>query len=187
MPVAHFGECACQRLGLRRIDPNDESQLGRPLLDIMSEHRLDFHSTFRRLTYFRPSWVQLTNSDVQKQLDDYVTTILALSPESEMMNKTKAADDVKHWLDRYALRIVDEREEWSDSADIDIEREKTMRAANPRFVLRQWVLEELIQRVEADEENGRRALAKAMKVSVSVGFRLEFLRSPGTLDGHVAV
>ena len=46
-----------QRLGLRRRDSNDEKKITRPLLNLMEEHHLDFHSTFRLLATFRPSFL----------------------------------------------------------------------------------------------------------------------------------
>lgn len=85
----------------------------------------------------------------------------------------------KDWLEKYAARIESEREEWitaspegdwewvsaSSDSDWQGQREKEARLANPRFVLRQWVLEEVIAKVEADRQNGRHVLAKVMQVS----------------------
>ena len=48
--------------------------------------------------------------------------------------------------------------------DVFENRENEMCRVNPRFVLRQWVLEEIIQRVE-DPASGKRALAKILEVS----------------------
>lgn len=161
-------DTSTQRLALRRLDPDDESRLARPLLEIMSEHKLDFHSTFRRLAYFRPSWVQSTGetngSAPDGVLDEYISSLLALTPESETMDKAKATDDWKNWLERYASRIHSERSEWG-GADFDAEREKACRAANPRFVLRQWVLEEVIKKVEENADTGKRVLRKVLQVS----------------------
>ena len=39
-----------------------------------------------------------------------------------------------------------------------------MRLVNPRFVLRQWLLEEVIRRVERDSTSGKRVLAKVLHV-----------------------
>ena len=76
----------------------------------------------------------------------------------------------KNWLEKYAARIESEKEEWvgaSESSEGDwlALREEEARLANPRFVLRQWVLEEVIAKVEADAQNGRHVLAKVMQVS----------------------
>jgi uncharacterized protein YdiU (UPF0061 family) len=74
----------------------------------------------------------------------------------------------KDWLEKYAARIESEKEEWvgaSSDGDWQAQREKDARLANPRFVLRQWVLEEVIAKVETDAKNGRSVLAKVMQVS----------------------
>jgi len=74
----------------------------------------------------------------------------------------------KDWLEKYATRIESENEEWasaSSGGDWQAQREKDARLANPRFILRQWVLEEVIAKVEADAQNGRCVLAKVMQVS----------------------
>ena len=55
-----------QRLGLRRIDKDNESKFARPLLTIMQDHQLDFHGTFRRLCFFKPS---IASSDVSAAAD----------------------------------------------------------------------------------------------------------------------
>lgn len=167
--------CA-QRLGLRRVDNDDESKLVQPLLDIMYEHKFDFHSTFRRLSYFRATWVQSTsavsadaNADANKgALDDYVASLLALTPDSELLDKTRASDDWKQWLEKYASRTHSERAEWGDDDDVDAVRTKEMRGANPRFVLRQWVLEEVIKKVEQDTRTGKRVLRKVLQVSLGL-------------------
>ena len=56
-----------------------------------------------------------------------------------------------------------ERGEWS-SNDVDDQREKAAKSANPRFILRQWVLEEVIRKVERDADSGKRLLGKVLKV-----------------------
>lgn len=76
----------------------------------------------------------------------------------------------KDWLEKYAARIESEEGEWewvsaSSDGDWQARREKEARLANPRFVLRQWVLEEVIAKVEADAQNGSCVLAKVMQVS----------------------
>ncbi|KAF8964388.1 hypothetical protein BDZ97DRAFT_904592 [Flammula alnicola] len=46
-----------KRLGLRRQDTSDESRFFKPLLELMEQQNLDFHSTFRTLSFFKPSSV----------------------------------------------------------------------------------------------------------------------------------
>lgn len=157
-----------KRLGLRLYEPTDESKLSRPLSDLMADHRLDFHGTFRRLAYFHPSMADATGEDgATPALDTFVESLLALTPEPEMVDKFKAKADFRTWLQTYAERIQSERVEWEPEGDVDAARERAMRAANPRFVLRQWVLEEVIKKVETNADVGKRVLAKVLKMACS--------------------
>jgi len=48
---------------------------------------------------------------------------------------------------------------------MDAERAKAAKAVNPRFVLRQWLLEEVIAKVERDVDSGKRVLAKVLQMA----------------------
>ena len=67
-------------------------------------------------------------------------------------------------LFRSADRIDSEALEWVAEPDYDAARERAVKAANPRFVLRQWLLEEVIKKVETDPTTGKRVLAKVLEV-----------------------
>lgn len=164
-----------QRLGLRREDPTDESKLFNPLLGLMESSQLDFHSTFRTLSTFKPSLLSqedtspnLTSSEetpVSITLHRFITNILSATPEPQRIDGA-ATGEWRSWLEHYATRIKNEEAEWTTaSSDIDSEREQEMKSVNPRFVLRQWVLEEVIGKVERDPDSGKRVLAKVMHVS----------------------
>ena len=178
-------ETCLQRLGLRRQDPTDESKLFKPLLGLMESSQLDFHSTFRTLSSFKPSLLALpqdpsSNSTNSKEspisiaLHEFITNILSATPEPQRLDYGAVTGEWLGWLERYATRIKDEEAEWtaavSTDIDIDNEREQEMKNVNPRFVLRQWVLEEVIGKVERDSDSGKRVLAKVMHVS----YRLDF-------------
>ncbi|KIP04387.1 hypothetical protein PHLGIDRAFT_120748 [Phlebiopsis gigantea 11061_1 CR5-6] len=157
-----------KRLALRRVDSQDEGKLSRPLLDLMADHSLDFHSTFRRLAYFRPSMAQPaegTETDSNPALDEYVKSLLTLTLEPQMVDAVSATAAWKSWLKAYAARIESEKGDWAGESDVDAARERAARAANPRFVLRQWVLEEVIKKVEEDMDNGKRILAKVLQMA----------------------
>ncbi|KZT18291.1 UPF0061-domain-containing protein [Neolentinus lepideus HHB14362 ss-1] len=159
-----YGRIMHKRLALGRYDSSDESQLCRPLLDIMDEHKLDFHGTFRLLSTFRPSLLDSAPSlSPGSALDKLVSSIFNLSPESDRIDKEKATKDWVEWLTKYSERIQSERDQWG--ADMDKEREDAAKAANPRFVLRQWVLEEVIKKVGQDANSGKRVLAKVLKMA----------------------
>lgn len=84
----------------------------------------------------------------------------------------KAVQEVEGWLTIYAARINDEAEiaAWkSEGEEWEGKRKQAMEGANPRFVLRQWVLEELIAELEETGvkgiTEGRAKLARVLDVS----------------------
>ena len=127
----------------------------------MEEHKLDFHGTFRKLSFFRPSLLHDPNST---QLDIFISDFLSFSPEADHAKATKS---LLNWLHTYSERILSERDLWKDEGDVDLARENAAKRANPRFVLRQWVLEEVIKKVEKDAESGKRVLGKILQVGAS--------------------
>jgi len=153
-----------QRLGLRRQDPTDETKITRPLLDLLERYEVDFHSTFRTLSAFKPSLIKDSSlSEPSGDLISFANKILEVSP-SPKVNDPEALKDLINWLHCYAQRIETEREDWKEGEDIDVFREKEMKSVNPRFVLRQWLLEEVIEKVERDPQSGKRLLAMVMHV-----------------------
>lgn len=139
------------------------------MLELMQRHELDFHSTFRKLSSFAPS---ILSSDSEA----LATFLQELTPETQACTvpsvRQSVMDDWKKWLKGYTARIESDAVEWASEGDSWMEkRREAMHGANPRFVLRQWVLEEVIKKVEGDWETGRRVLAKVLEVrahSVSV-------------------
>lgn len=100
-------------------------------------------------------------------LDTFIDTLLRFTSIDDKPQQDAASQQWKSWLGKYATRIEREKEEWvnvSSESHWQTQREKDSRLANPRFVLRQWVLEEVIAKVEADAKNGRHVLAKVMQV-----------------------
>lgn len=138
-------------------------KITRPLLDLLERYDLDFHSTFRTLSNFKPSLIEDVPAPSQ-DLQRFVNKILEVSP-SPKVNDSAAMQDFISWLRGYAERIKSEREYWEEAEDIDVSRENEMKSVNPRFVLRQWLLEEVIEKVEKDSQSGKRVLAKVMHVS----------------------
>jgi uncharacterized protein YdiU (UPF0061 family) len=123
------------------------------------------------LCSFKPSLVKgiKKNEPSQDPTTAFVNKILGVSPNPNT-NDPEATEDLVKWLEAYAQRIESEKEEWSEVEDIDSARQKEMKSVNPRFVLRQWLLEEVIGRVEGDVEKGKRVLTKVMQVSLCFPF-----------------
>jgi uncharacterized protein YdiU (UPF0061 family) len=100
---------------------------------------------------------------------------------------TDAIKDFTPYLTRFAERISrrDEVDAWTaaalspnergvevpEGAEWESKREVEMLRHNPKFVLRQWVLEELIAKLEETGvdriEEGRRELARVLDVGLS--------------------
>lgn len=151
-----------QRLGLRKADDSDLDKLVNPLLNLMQRHELDFHSTFRKLSSFAPSLLSSTSEVLATFLQELTPETLACQVPSV---RQAAMDDWKKWLGAYRTRIESDEDEWAPEGDMWLEkRRQAMLGANPRFILRQWVLEEVIMKVEKDWKTGRRVLAKVLEV-----------------------
>ncbi|KAJ2922850.1 hypothetical protein H1R20_g14234, partial [Candolleomyces eurysporus] len=167
-----YGHLLRKRLGLRRADSTDERTLFKPLLNIMETHKLDFHSTFRTLSSFKAGW--LTDSGTDNPSPDlvaFIDRLLTLTSEPERLDSEAAKREWHQWLDAYAKRIRGEHGQaaelgWNaDFEKMEEERQTAVKAANPRFVLRQWVLEDVIKRVERDSDTGKRVLAKVLHMA----------------------
>ncbi|KAF7312157.1 hypothetical protein MIND_00228300 [Mycena indigotica] len=163
-----YGRLMRKRLALRRVEQADEATLVRPLLDLMAKHKLDFHATFRALAAFRPSIISVPSSridGINPSLDAFVNLLLEQVPNPTGLERAQAYRDVAAWLQLYGQRIERETDAWG--REIDAERLQAARAANPRFVLRQWVLQEVIKKVEDDPIRGRRILAKVFQMATN--------------------
>lgn len=138
-------------------------------MNLLQTHKLDFHSTFRTLCSFRPS---LLASESEAGLKGFVASLVNNSHEAHT-DDVDFTRDWCAWLAKYAERVENEMDSGAWAAGENGEqkdklwekREKEMRRANPRFILRQWVLEEIIKRVQDDIPTGQRALAKVHEVS----------------------
>lgn len=156
-----------RRLALRRVNPSDTTTIVQALLEIMENQGLDFHGTFRKLAFFRPDMLKGDDTDDTTILEAFIAGLLSGTPVPERLATGKATEEWLRWLNQYATRIESERTgpEWASEADFDEARKQAALAANPRFVLKQCVLEEVIKKVEADPDNGKHVLAKVMKMA----------------------
>ncbi|KAI0058214.1 UPF0061-domain-containing protein [Artomyces pyxidatus] len=159
---AKYAETMRKRLGLRHPKDDDDTMLFRPLLALLADHKLDFHLTLRHLCAFRPA---LLASNAEPALEDFLNTLFGYTSTPEWLQRDTATQAWLAWLEKYGARIEGEREAGADADAWDREREVAARAANPRFVLRQWLLEEVIAKVEADAVSGRRVLGKVMQMA----------------------
>lgn len=156
-----------KRLGLRLKIDNDQSMIFQPLFDLMERQRLDFHGTFRRLSAFRRGMMKDSESGGKTgELGVFIDDLLQGMSEPNCSDDDHERGQWVQWLEKYANRIELDASQWVVEPDYEAARERAMKAANPRFVLRQWVLEEVIKKVETDPSTGRRVLAKVLEVSL---------------------
>ena len=75
-------------------------------------------------------------------------------------SEDEARTRLARWLEKYRLRVVEDWEEGNDEA-----RFAAMKAVNPKFIPRSWVLDELIERVEKKGE--REVLDRVMHMALN--------------------
>lgn len=151
-----------QRFGLKTTRDNDNRETVFDFLTLLHAHSMDFHASFRLLSTFDPSKVdqpKYSRIFAANMIADVTINLPADAVE-------QAVTETQHWLDLYAQRVLAEEAIWEGDWT---KRREAMQSANPRFVLRQWVLEELIADLEkAGMENiqeARRKLARVLDVS----------------------
>lgn len=133
-----------KRLGLVTQKDTDHRDLIKPLLDIFSDGSLDLNQTFRGL------------GDIalfaEEKLDDGALTneVKDFYPTKASSMAMSMADDNRRllvkWLHTYHARLQEE-----GNTD-DAARKARMDAVNPKFVLKNWILQEVIERVERDRD-----------------------------------
>ncbi len=104
------------RLGLQGVDANDQALVDQ-LLAIWTEQRIDHNRFLRALAEWQPG------------IEAPWQAVLAFCSNPEAMSA---------WLERYALRVEQE------AASVPIRRQQ-MRSVNPRFILRNYMAEEVIR------------------------------------------
>ena len=111
------------------------------MLTIMQDQENDFNSTFRIIA---------ANTDINV----ISKKILSVRPVTEFLQST-AGDAWKNWLNKLHGRVQDEIEKglWGNVEDPWKARSEYMLKFNPRFILRQWVLEEAISKLEANDRS----------------------------------
>ncbi|KAJ9165023.1 UPF0061-domain-containing protein [Coniochaeta hoffmannii] len=132
------------RLGLKTFKESDFDELFSSLLDTMEELELDFNLFYRRLSGLKTAEIA-TESD---RLDKagrffYKEGVTGKADEPEARQKVAA------WLEKWRLRVL---EDWGEGEEAEEARVEAMKAVNPNFIPRGWVLDEVIRRVEKEGE-----------------------------------
>lgn len=133
--LAEYRRVLGLKLGLRDVQPGDMESLLTPLLELLGAVELDYHHFFRRLSHMPV----LAGTPEQKL--EWAGTFLQQDGAHGGLEKEVALEMITDWLQLYVDRLRTE----------DVPEEDRMRAmavVNPNFVPRNWVLEEIIARVE---------------------------------------
>ena len=157
------------RLGLKTQHATDFDTLFSPLLDTLETHSLDFHLFFRRLSTLPLSAITTTSAAHSAASRFFYKDSLPTSSSSSSFppssfsssSSDEARTALASWLTTWRERITSD---WGTSASSEAERVAAMKAINPNFVPRGWILDELIRRVEKGGE--RDVLKRAMQMAL---------------------
>lgn len=152
--LAEYKRLMTARLGLKTQKDDDFEALFSELLDFLQAYELDFHHAFRRLSGFK-----LAELDTHEARKDVAGRFFRKNeaPRQEADSRERIAK----WLEKWAARV---KEDWGEGADAETQRQEAMRAVNPNFVPRSWILDELIDRVE--KKGDRDILPQIMKLNL---------------------
>ncbi|KAJ5726512.1 uncharacterized protein N7483_007869 [Penicillium malachiteum] len=145
-----------QRLGLKTQVESDFQDLFSEMLDTLEALELDFNHFFRRL-----SGLSLSELETQEQR----ATAAAVFFHAEGFGgigytDATAKDRIAKWLEKWRGRVL---EDWGTGHDE--ERQAAMKAVNPNFIPRGWILDEVIERVE--HKGDRDILGRVMQMSLN--------------------
>jgi serine/tyrosine/threonine adenylyltransferase len=137
--MSEYRRLMTARLGLKTQKESDFDKLFSDLLDTMEALELDFNHFFRRLSSVKVG--EISSEDSRKEIASRFFHSEGVTGLNE--DEASGREKVGKWLEAWRQRIV---EDWVESADA--EREAAMKAVNPNFVPRGWLLDEVIERVE---------------------------------------
>lgn len=141
---AEYKRLFTARLGLKTFKESDFDELFSGLLDTMEELELDFNLFFRRLSTLRTAEITAKSDRLDKAgRFFYKEGVTGQADEPEARRK------VADWLEKWRVRAV---EDWGEGAEAEEARIAAMKAVNPNFIPRGWILDEIIRRVEKEGE-----------------------------------
>ncbi|KAI0004817.1 UPF0061-domain-containing protein [Xylariaceae sp. FL0662B] len=136
------------RIGLKTFKESDFDELFSSVLDAMEQLELDFNLFFRRLAL-----VKLSELETEEARQDKAGFFFYRDGVTGIGGEAEGRKRVGEWLGKWRLRIL---EEWGDgqtvSEEQDLERARAMKEVNPNFIPRSWILDEVIKRVEKNDE-----------------------------------
>lgn len=153
-----------RKLGLHQEEFDEKSVLFDPLLVTLES--LDFTMTCRNLIELPQLLEKHVNGAPDLQPEAIAATVDAFLPgwydETQILEhlKPEKREQAKVWLTKYAERLLRDVEASGDSAGWGIRRRESMAKACPKFVLRNWVGQEVIERLE--QKNDTQFLSRVL-------------------------
>ncbi|KAK2787443.1 hypothetical protein FQN53_005180 [Emmonsiellopsis sp. PD_33] len=143
------------RLGLKTSKESDFQVLFSEMLDTLEALELDFNHFFRLLSGFSIADIE---SDEKRKA---IASVFFHDEGVGGIGNTEdsARERIAKWLASWRERVL---EDWG--AEGDVERQKSMKAVNPKFLPRSWILDEVIQRVEHKDD--RSILDRVMNMAL---------------------
>lgn len=142
--MAEYKRLMTARLGLKSFKESDFDELYSELLDTMEAFELDFNQFFRKL-----SSLKVENLETEEGRKEQAAVFFHHEGITGLGNTKEAARTrVAVWLERWSTRVY---EDWGPTGSNE-ERILAMKKVNPKFVPKNWVLDELIKRVEKGGE-----------------------------------
>ncbi|CAN6624585.1 protein adenylyltransferase SelO, mitochondrial [Trichomonascus vanleenenianus] len=143
-----YNQTMAKRLGITYKEEDFDSLLS-PLLEMLQECELDYNQFLRKLCSF-PLFSENTLDDV----DIFIPKVRNLAPNKSTDEVKK---NIKSWLEVYKSRL--EKECLSDD---DKRKERTL-LANPNFILKTWVINDVVEKVTSGDNS---AFDNAMKMAL---------------------
>ncbi|KAI9295816.1 UPF0061-domain-containing protein [Neoconidiobolus thromboides FSU 785] len=134
MFLQEFYQLMNKKLGLPTYKVEDEDELVNLLLKLLADNSVDYHNFFRRLSHMTNIF-PITKDSVYKDIIKY---LLKDGIGNNDMDKIEDENKWLQWLTMYISRLTQEYDE-KEITQIS----KSMLKVNPRFLLRNWVAQEV--------------------------------------------
>lgn len=135
-----------KRFGLNTLESSDDDDIFRPFLEILQEAGLDFNQSFRKLgdlTLFSEGHGKTNDLlDENTLISDLNEFYPAKKGTFVTVDKDDSIKKFVEWVKIYRQRLIKE-----NNTDDELRR-KQMNSVNPKFVLKNWILQEVIDRLE---------------------------------------
>jgi uncharacterized protein YdiU (UPF0061 family) len=155
--LSEYKRLMTARLGLKEHKPSDFETLFSELLDTMEALELDFNQFFRKLSNFK-----VTDLETPEQRKAAAGVFFHAEGVTGLSaNEDTARTRISSWLEKWVTRVY---EDWGPTGE-DEARQSAMKKVNPKFIPKNWVLDELIKRVEKSGE--REILGRVVNMALN--------------------